>query len=98
MGQAKLRGSFEKRRAEAEETSALKLQKEKEEEITYWNSLSEEEKKAIKERKAKVKQLITFALGLTQSSNPLKRRLTQQGINQLIKKRNLAHRIDEKVK
>jgi len=67
MGQAKLRGSFEKRRAEAKEISAQKLQIKKEEELAYWNSLSEEEKKAAKARKVRVNQLIASGLAIAQS-------------------------------
>ena len=69
MGQAKLKGSFEERRAKAEEALALKIQKKKEEEAAYWNSLSEEEKDKIKKRRVRTQQLMTFALGLSHSAN-----------------------------
>jgi len=67
MGEAKLRGSFEERRAEAKEASAQKLQIKKEEELAYQNSLSEEEKKAVKARKVRVNQLIAFACSMGSS-------------------------------
>ena len=69
MGQAKLRGSFEKRRAEAKEVSAQKFQIKKEEELAYKNSLSEEEKKAAKARKVRVNQLIAFACSMGSNLN-----------------------------
>lgn len=64
MGQAKLRGSFETRKAEGIKRQVEEQRAKAQAELDYWNSLSPEEQERKKAARQRAQQYLALAMGL----------------------------------
>lgn len=69
MGQAKLRGTFEQRRAAAIERNTKQAEEEHRQKVAWWNSLSAEDQDAIRNKRNKSAAFMAFFAGILAGTN-----------------------------